>query len=151
MAMLLLLLLVMVMMVMMVVMTARITLYFFPTQPIFPPDVCLAYSAASFRALPKCYLPREALPEYTVSLCSITYLVVPYNTWYFLTLMYLFITCLPWGMSGLLRKSWSPYTVSVRGVKKSPEHMVGMWGLFVRQRTQAPCDLLTLLSYSHRG
>jgi hypothetical protein len=64
--------------------------YFFPSQPALPPDVCLAYSAASFRALPKCHLPGEALPEYTISLCSITYLVVIYNT-YFPTLMYVFI------------------------------------------------------------
>lgn len=63
------------------------------------------------------------------------------------TELYLSITCLPWGMSTLWGKSW----FCVRDVKKRIKHMVDMWGTFVRQRTQARCDPLTLPSPSHRG
>lgn len=69
----------MVVVVVVVRMMARIT-HYSPAQPALPPGVRLAYSAASFRAFPKCHLPREALPECTISLCSVTYLVVPYST-----------------------------------------------------------------------
>lgn len=64
--------------------------------------------------------------------------------------MSLSITCLAWGMS-VLRGELVSLHVCVRDVKKSTEHMVDMWGVIVRQRAQAWCDPLTLLSPSHRG